>query len=227
MTLQNFEKARENMILSQLQSSGVVSERVTSAYQAIPREMFVPNALRGVSYLDDDIPVGQGRVLMEPLLHALMVQDADIQTDSKILDIGVATGYSSAVLAQLSGYITALERDERLLQEASSHWAELSLGDKITALVGDHAGGYAKSAPYNFIFINGATAEIPQALLDLLADGGRLYAVLMPAADIMGQVVVVTKEVQSEGKVIFATRVLGEGMTSYLPGLEPKQTFKF
>ena len=223
MTHQNFEKARENMVLSQLQPSGIVSERVMAAYQAVPREMFVPNALRGVSYLDDDIQLGNGRIVIEPLLYALMVQDAGLEPGDKCLDIGGATGYSAAILAHLTGYVVALEQEDRLLQDASNHWKTLGLSDKITAIVGEHVGGYMASEPYKAIFINGAVASISNVLLSQLADDGVLYAVLMPEDASIGQVVAVRRD--EHGHV--SQTILGEGVTSYVLGFSPKNSFTF
>lgn len=223
MTLQNFEKARENMVLSQLHPSGVVSERVMDAYRAVPREMFVPNVFRGVSYLDDDISLGGGRTLMEPLLHALMVQDAGLSAGDKVLDIGGATGYSAAILAQLAGSVVAVEQEEKLLQDANSHWKTLGLSGKIAPIVGDHIGGYAASAPYKAIFINGAVAEIPVSLLSQLADGGVLYAVVLDGEGEMGRVVAVRSD--KAGNI--SRVVLGAGVTSYVPGFSPKPDFIF
>ncbi len=223
MTLQNFEKARENMVLSQLQPSGVVSEQVMEAYKAVPREMFVPNALRGVSYLDDDIQLGGGRTLMEPLLHALMLQDAGLTSADKVLDIAGATGYSAAVLAHVAGSVVAVEQEEKLLQDANNHWKTLGLSEKIMPVVGDHAGGYVSGAPYKAIIVNGAVADVPVALLAQLAEGGALYAILMPRDSAMGKVVAIRQD--KTGAI--SQKVLGEGVTNYAPGFVPQQGFIF
>lgn len=223
MTLQNFEKARENMVLSQLQPSGVVSEQVMEAYKAVPREMFVPNALRGVSYLDDDIQLGGGRTLMEPLLHALMLQDAGLTSADKVLDIAGATGYSAAVLAHVAGSVVAVEQEEKLLQDANNHWKTLGLSEKIMPVVGDHAGGYVSGAPYKAIIVNGAVADVPAALLAQLAEGGALYAILMPRDSAMGKVVAIRQD--KTGAI--SQKVLGEGVTNYAPGFVPQQGFIF
>ncbi|HAJ90946.1 MAG TPA: protein-L-isoaspartate O-methyltransferase [Rhodospirillaceae bacterium] len=223
MPHQDFAKARENMVLSQLQPSGVVSERVMEAYQAVPREMFVPNLLRGVSYLDDDIQLGNGRVVMEPLLYALMVQDANLQVGDKCLDIGGATGYSAAILALLTGSVVALEQEDKLLYEANAHWEALGLAGKVTAIVGDHVSGYMDGAPYKAIFMNGAVTDISIVLLSQLAEGGTLYAVLMPEDALIGKVVAVRRD--EHGHI--SQTILGEGVTTYLPGFSPENTFTF
>jgi len=216
MTLQNFEKARTAMVLSQLQPSGVISEQVMAAYQSVPREMFVPNALRGVCYLDDDIPLENGRVLMEPLHAALSVGD-------KVLDVGGATGYSAAVLAQLGANVVAIEQEEKLLQEAYNHWKTLGLVGKITPVIGDHTGGYVVGEPYKAIIVNGAVASIPFGLMTQLAEGGVLYAVLLPPDSLIGQLVAV-RDNKAGG---ISQTVLAEGVTSYLPGFFPQQGFVF
>ena len=223
MTLQNFEKSREAMVVSQLQPSGVVSEAVMAAYRTVPREMFVPNNLRGVCYLDDDIDLGEGRFLMEPLIHARIVQDADIERADKILDIGGGTGYSAAILAQLAGQVVALDQDEKLLQQAPSHWEQLGLKN-ITAVIGNHKDGYAKGAPYNMIVINGAVAALPEGLLSQLASGGRLYFVEQTEEDSAGHLMVVVKEPTSG---VFLRKDLGNVSTSSLKGFEPAPTFVF
>jgi protein-L-isoaspartate(D-aspartate) O-methyltransferase len=223
MTLQNFEKARQNMVLSQLQPSGIVSENVMAAYQTIPREMFVPNALRGVSYMDDDIQLGGGRVLMEPLLHGLMTQHAALKMGDKCLDIGGGTGYSAAILALLTGAVIALEQEEKLLQEADGHWNSLGLAGKVTAIVGDHGEGYMTGAPYKAIILNGAMAEVPMALLSQLAPDGALYGMLMPPDSGLGKVVAIRRD--EAGRI--GQTILGEGMTAYVPGFTPVKSFVF
>lgn len=223
MTLQNFEKARENMVVSQLQPSGVVSERVMAAFRAVPREMFVPEALRGVCYLDDDIAIGRGRCLVEPLVLAMMVQDANIQEGDKVLDIGGATGYSAAILAQLSQNVVALEQEETLLQEADSHWKNLGVENNITSMVGDHVGGFMTELPYKAIFVVGAVADISSVLLSQLAEDGTLYAVLRPDVDSQGKVLAVSRDVSGH----VTERLLGESGCAYIPGFEPKNSFTF
>lgn len=223
MTLQNFEKARANMVLSQLQPSGIVSDRVMETYQFVPREIFVPVPLRGVSYLDDDIALGGGRTLMEPLLQALMVQDAGLSEGDKVLDIGAGNGYSSAVLACLTGNVVALDQEEKWLQSARGHWKALGLDSKISPVIGDHAMGDVENSPYKAIFINGAVAEIPVGLLSQLTEDGALYAVVLPEDAAMGKVVAVRMD--KNGNI--TESVLGEGVTSYLVGFEPKKGFVF
>lgn len=222
MTLQNFEKAREAMVLSQLQPSGVVDPGVNAVYFSTPREMFVPSRLRGVSYLDNDLDIGNGRFLLEPLLHALMVQDADLKKTDKVLDIGGATGYSAAILAQLAGEVVSVEVDTKLAQDAIKNWETLGLGN-IKQVIGQHKDGYAKESPYAAIFINGAIAEVPQELLKQLAKGGCLYAVVLADGQQVGKLTAFRKADHGE----IQTRILSNSTTSYVAGFEPCEKFDF
>ena len=222
MTLQNFQKSREAMVVSQLQPSGVVSESVMAAYRSVPREMFVPNVLRGVCYLDDDIDLGEGRILVEPLIFARMVQDAELLSSDKVLDIGGATGYSAAIAAKLAGQVVAVDADEKLLQQGQAQWQQLGLLN-ITPVIGIHNDGYAVGGPYNVIFVNGAVSAMPQKLLDQLSYGGRLYFVEQKEEDTSGRLTVVIKEQSG----VFLTKYLSDVTTSYLKGFEPSQSFVF
>lgn len=105
MSVSNFEKAREAMVVSQLQPNGVSEERVLDAYRSVKREDFLPEPLKGVCYLDENIDLGNGFTLLEPMLHGLLVEELDIEPSDKILDIGDVTGYSAAILAQLGGQV--------------------------------------------------------------------------------------------------------------------------
>ena len=211
------------MVVSQLQPSGIVNETIMDTYRAVPREMFVPNTLRGVCYMDDDIQLADGRVLMEPLIHARMVQDADIHGSDKVLDIGGGSGYSAAILAKLAGQVVALDQDEKLLQSGPQHWAELGLTN-ISPIIGNHADGYAQGGPYQLILVNGAVGQVPENLIGQLADGGRLYFVLRPDREIgTGRLIVLMRE--ASGQIL--QKDLGDASTAYLKGFEPSQAFAF
>ncbi|OIN86065.1 MAG: hypothetical protein AUJ12_06915 [Alphaproteobacteria bacterium CG1_02_46_17] len=222
MSLQNFEKAREAMVVSQLQPSGVVDEKVNCAYLSIPREMFVSEALRGVSYLDDDLPVGEGRFLLEPLILAKMVQDANLEKTSKVLDVAGGTGYSAAILSQLVGEVYALDPSDKLLHAARLNWEHLGLTN-ISAVLGRAQDGYVKAAKYDAIFINGAVAEPPKELIGQLAPHGKLYCVLVKDGDTTGEIT--RYSVSDSGSLLqFA---LGDAATAYVPGLMPQGKFEF
>lgn len=222
MSLQNFESARKAMVESQLQPSGIVDGRVDEAFMQTPREMFVPNALRGVSYMDDNIEIGNGRTLMAPLILGQMVQNAALGKKAKVLDVGCGTGYSTAILARLAAEIVALDRDEKLLHSARLNWENLDL-QNISPVLGNHTDGYAGAAPYDAIFINGAVAKAPMNLMSQLKKGGKLYCVLVEKGQSTGRIVVYTHVEQGEP----ISRVLADSMAPYLTGFDPQVEFEF
>ena len=141
------------------------------------REKFVPKSLNGVAYLDDDIQVAPGRSLMGPMVFARLVDAAKVKNTDLILDVGCATGYSSAVFGQLAEAVVALEEDEALAEEATNILAGQSC-DNVAVVKGPLVDGLAAQGPYDLIFINGMIDQIPPQLSDQVADGGRLICVL-------------------------------------------------
>src|SRR3546814_7419678 len=133
----DFAAARENMIEGQLRPNKVTDEAILSAMGTVPRERFLPNGKRAVAYVDEDIGLGQGRFLMEPIVLARLIQAAGVEPDDLVLDIGCGTGYSAAILALLANTVIALECDERLARQATEILAER--GDrKSTRLNSSH-----------------------------------------------------------------------------------------
>ncbi|MDP6706844.1 MAG: protein-L-isoaspartate O-methyltransferase [Alphaproteobacteria bacterium] len=167
---------REAMVNGQIRPNKVVDERITAALLAVPREPFLPGPLRGVAYLDEDIAVGEGRYLMEPVAFARLLQAAEIGADDVVLDIGCASGYSSAVIARLASAVVALEAAPELGARANEILAELEI-DNIAVVEGPLEAGYAEQGPYDVIFIGGAIERLPEALPEQLAEGGRLVVV--------------------------------------------------
>lgn len=173
----DFETCRRNMVDNQLRPNKVTDERVLAAMGAVPRERFVSDSLRGVAYVDEDIPLGEGRVLMEPMVLARLLQAADVGPDDVVLDIGCGTGYTAAVCAKIAATVVALESDPHLAAEASRILSELEI-DNVVVVEGPLREGYAQQAPYDSVLFSGAVPEVPESILAQLADGGRLCAVV-------------------------------------------------
>ena len=172
--------ARFNMIEAQIRTSNVTDPRILAALDAVARERFVPAASRALAYADVPVPVAPGRFLLDPRSFAKLVQLAEVKADDKILDVGCATGYSSAVLGRLGGSVVALEQDADLVRIATETLAG-AIG-RVTVTQGALIEGFAGEAPYDVIFVNGAIEQPPEALLSQLAEGGRLVAVLRERA---------------------------------------------
>lgn len=220
MPFTNFLQARESMVNSQIHTSGVVSDAVLEAYRTVPRELFVPADKKGICYTDEDLRIGD-RYLMEPMIHARMVEAAQIKPTDIILDVGGLTGYSAAILSKLGKTVMALESDAEALRAAEQAWGAIGT-DNLVGIYGGFAEGCAKRAPYDVIFINGAVASIPQVYVDQLSPQGRLLCVLHEVGS-AGSAVMVTKLPGNK----FSARPLFGASTPYLNEFKPSETFRF
>ncbi|HEX4533622.1 MAG TPA: protein-L-isoaspartate O-methyltransferase [Rhizomicrobium sp.] len=173
----DFAAQRFNMVESQVRANDVTDDAVLAALHEIPRERFVPNAKRALAYADAVVEVSPGRFLLDPRSFAKLLQLAQVEPGDKILDVGCATGYSSAVLSRLGRSVTALEQDADLVRVASEALPSVGASN-ATVVQGALADGFKAKAPYNVIFVNGSIEAEPKALLAQLGEGGRLVAVL-------------------------------------------------
>jgi len=174
--MDSLDMQRLNMIDTQVRTNDVTDPRIHAALAEVARERFVPSGKRALAYADVPVEVSPGRYLLDPRTFAKLLALAEVQHDDRVLDVGCATGYSSAVLSRLAQSVIALEQDADLVRMASELLA--ATGGKITVTAGSLAQGFKARAPYDVIFVNGAIAVRPDALLSQLADGGRLVAVI-------------------------------------------------
>jgi protein-L-isoaspartate(D-aspartate) O-methyltransferase len=168
--------ARRMMVDGQVRTADVTNSDLLGAMQSVPRELFVPAALAGQAYFDSDIPLGNGRALLKPMVLAKLIQAAGIGSGDHVLDVGCATGYSSAVLAQLAGSVVALEEDVALARTAQDALAATGAA-QVTVGTGPLNAGWPAAAPYDVIFLNGATEIAPETLGRQLKSGGRLACI--------------------------------------------------
>ena len=178
----DFVAARRIMVDSQVRTSDVTDARIIAAMQALPRERFVPPEHADLAYLDFDVPAAAGadgtvRRLLKPMVLAKLLQAAEIAPGDHVLDVGCATGYSSALLAQLGGSVVGLEEDAGLAEQARNNLRALALAT-VQVVRGPLAEGWSAQAPYDVIVLEGASEIAPKALLRQLKPGGRLVGVL-------------------------------------------------
>jgi protein-L-isoaspartate(D-aspartate) O-methyltransferase len=168
---------RANMVESQNRPSDVTDRRILRAMREVPREAFVPAALKTLAYSDEALPVDPGRFRLAPRTFAKIVQLAGMGGDAIVLDVGAASGYSTAVLARIASSVVAVEEDQVLAERASHTLKEIGVTN-VKIMIGPLAEGAASEGPYDASLCNGAVAQAPLGLLDQLKDGGVLVCIV-------------------------------------------------
>jgi protein-L-isoaspartate(D-aspartate) O-methyltransferase len=221
----DFRLQRLNMVESQIRPSDVTDQRIIRAMLEVPRERFVPADVAAIAYIDDPVPLaprsagGEPRSLLPPRTFAKLVQLAEVGPQSVVLDIGCATGYSAAVLARLAARVVALEADHGLAQQAAATLKDLGSGNAVV-IEGPLAAGAPTRGPFDAILLNGAVPAVAPALLDQLADGGRLVVVLRQGPLCRAHVW------RRTGKVVDCQPAF-EAAAATLPGFEEPAEFVF
>ncbi|OHC74978.1 MAG: protein-L-isoaspartate O-methyltransferase [Rhodospirillales bacterium RIFCSPLOWO2_12_FULL_58_28] len=213
----NYADARMRMVKNQIRANKVTDLPVLSAMAEIPREAFVPAAMKGVAYVDEAVPLGGGRYLMEPMVSARLLEALKVQPDDVVLEIGCGAGYVTALLARMASTVVALESDKALAAEAVATLGGLEINN-VAVVSGKLEKGYPKQAPYDIIFINGAVGSIPAGIIKQLAEGGRLATMISGAA--LGKGVLVTRHATGVSR-----RDLFDAGTPILSGFADKPAF--
>ena len=215
----DFFAARQNMVDCQILPNRVGDQRIVDALLKIPREKFVPDNLTGIAYVDEIVPLGDHRYVMEAMVVARLLQTANLHEEDVALSVGCGTGYATAVLAQIVDTVVAVESDKGLAQKASENLAAIGL-DNVAVVEGKLEDGYVEQGPYNVIFFDGAVQAVPDAICDQLAEGGRLVAIL--ANERVGTAFLFSRF----GGVISKREVFDAG-TPLLPGFAKQKPFAF
>jgi protein-L-isoaspartate(D-aspartate) O-methyltransferase len=163
----------QKMVAEQLVPHGVTDERVLEAMAGIPRDLFIASRLRRHAYEDRALAIDCGQTISQPLVVALMTQALAPKPDDIALEVGAGSGYQAAVLSRLCRKVITLEREPALAEQASETLARLGF-TSVQVAVADGSLGWPTSAPYDMILVACAAREVPPALLDQLADGGRM-----------------------------------------------------
>jgi protein-L-isoaspartate(D-aspartate) O-methyltransferase len=177
----DFAKARRMMVDSQLRTFDVNDLAVLAAFDAVPRERFVPAGREGLAYMDQDLPVaddagGERRFMLAPMVLARLIQALQLRPGDKVLDVAGGLGYAAAVLSRLGCAVVALEADADVADAMRGRLAAVEV-EGVAVAAGPLARGYPEAAPYDAILVNGAVETRPEALLRQLAERGRLACV--------------------------------------------------
>jgi len=161
------------MVERQLRQRGIGDERVLAAMGEVPREAFLPEALRERAYEDSALPIGQEQTISQPWIVAAICQALALEGSELVLEVGTGSGYSAAVLARLAAHVVSIERHQSLSREAAEILEALGVRN-VEIVVGDGSLGVPERAPFDAIAVHAAAPQPPPALIDQLADGGRL-----------------------------------------------------
>jgi len=174
----DFYKTGRERLIAQLRSAGISDERVLGAIATIPREKFVPDAIKSRAYEDTALPIGNHQTISQPYTVAFMTSALNIKPGDSVLEIGTGSGYQAATLIMLGAKVFTVERHWELYNSAKKTLDELGLSAQ--SRFGDGTIGWSEFAPYDAIIVTAGAPELPQSLLLQLAIGGRM---IIPVGD--------------------------------------------
>ncbi|MCP4640454.1 MAG: protein-L-isoaspartate(D-aspartate) O-methyltransferase [bacterium] len=179
MTDEQLERARGRMVELQIMTRGIKDRRLLEALRIVPRHLFVPESARDRAYDDCPLEIGHGQTISQPYIVALMTELLEVADGDSVLEVGAGSGYQTAILAELAGRVTSIERVQELAALASDRMTEFG-HSHVTVLSGDGTLGCAEQAPYDAIIVTAAGPTVPEALKAQLREGGRLVCPVGP-----------------------------------------------
>jgi protein-L-isoaspartate(D-aspartate) O-methyltransferase len=216
----NVEQARFNMIEQQIRPWNVLDDNVLSLLSIVRREEFVPPAYRAMAFVDTEVPIGEGQVMLPPRVEARLLQEAQVQRHHTVLEVGAGTGYMAALLAHRARSVVTLDKRAAMAAMASENLKRAGVAN-VTVRQADGSGGLPQQAPFDVIMLSGSVATAPQKLLEQLTPGGHLLAIIgyLP---IMTAVRITRLDERS-----FHTTQLFETVAPRLEGFAEPGAFKF
>jgi protein-L-isoaspartate(D-aspartate) O-methyltransferase len=202
-------------LIMELRREGIFDTRVLSAIERVPREAFVPEALRAQAYANTALPISSGQTISQPYVVAYMTQLLELGERMKVLEIGTGSGYQAAVLARLCRRVYTIERHRPLLREAEARFRALGLHN-ITTRLGDGSKGWPEQAPFERIIVTAAAAQVPETLRSQLADGGVM---VIPVGDRHAQEI---WRVRREAEAYSTEQLLPVRFVPLVEGLPPR-----
>jgi protein-L-isoaspartate(D-aspartate) O-methyltransferase len=211
--------ARRMMVDCQVRTADVTNPDLIDAMLDVPRELFVPKPLTDRAYLDSDIAIGDGRVLLKPMVLAKLIQAGQVGSADHVLDVGCGTGYSSAILARLAGSVVALEQDASLVAAAKQVLPTAGAA-QVTVVTGPLTAGWPAAGPYDLILFNGATEVTPESYAKQLKPSGLLACIYKPGPAAKAMIYRL-----SEGRLV--GRPVFDAAAPVLPGFVAPEAFVF
>jgi len=184
----NLEQARSNMVEQQIRPWEVIDQDVLDLLYMVPRENFVPPALRNLAFVDMEIPIGEGERMWAPKIEARALQSLAVRKSDRVLEVGTGSAYLTALLAHRAAQVCSVEIKPALAAFGRGNLERHGV-DNVSLETGDAARGWSTSAPYDVIVLTGSVPVLPEAILEQLAPGGRLFAIVGEAPIMTAQLV--------------------------------------
>ena len=202
----NFEQARFNMVEQQIRPWEVLDQDVLDLLMTVKREEFVPAAYRDLAFTEVEIPIGCGQVMLKPVIEGKVLQALRLAKADSVLEVGTGSGYFAALLAARTEWVRTIELEPELVKLASANLARNGV-ENVVVVQGDGIAGWAERAPYDVIVVSGGLPFVPQALLEQLKVGGRLFAFVGEAPVMKARLVTCEAEGRFRTEDIFETVV--------------------
>jgi protein-L-isoaspartate(D-aspartate) O-methyltransferase len=187
----NLEQARTNMVEQQIRTWEVLDQDVLDLLYVVPREDFVPEKHRALAFSDMEIPIGEGERMWQPKMEARVLQELGLRRIDRVLEVGTGSGYLAALMSHRAARVLSVEVKPALAAFGRAN-LERHGADNVTVETGDAARGWSGHAPYDVIVLTGSTPLLPLALVEQLAPGGRLFAVVGEPPAMSARLVTVT-----------------------------------
>ena len=202
----NFEQARFNMVEQQIRPWEVLDQDVLDLLMTVKREEFVPAAYRDLAFTEVEIPIGCGQVMLKPVIEGKVLQALRVAKSDSVLEVGTGSGYFAALLAARTEWVRTIELEPELVKLASANLARNGV-ENVVVVQGDGIAGWAERAPYDVIVVSGGLPFVPQALLEQLKVGGRLFAFVGEAPVMKARLITCEAEGRFRTEDIFETVV--------------------
>ena len=216
----NFEKARFNMVEQQIRPWEVLDQDVLDLLMTVKREEFVPAAYRDLAFTEVEIPIGCGQVMLKPVIEGKVLQALRLGKADSVLEVGTGSGYFAALLAARTEWVRTIELEPELVKLASANLARNGV-ENVVVVQGDGIAGWAERAPYDVIVVSGGLPFVPQALLEQLKVGGRLFAFVGEAPVMKARLITC----EAEGR--FRTEDVFETVVPMLENAPQREAFSF
>lgn len=202
----NFEQARFNMVEQQIRPWEVLDQGVLDLLMKVKREEFVPAAYKGLAFAEIEIPIGYGQVMLKPVIEGKILQALQLKRSESVLEIGAGSGYFAALLAGCSDWVRSIEIEPALAKLASENLDRYGV-ENVLVEEGDGAQGCTERGPYDVIVVSGGLPRVPQAMLQQLKPGGRLFAFVGEAPIMKGRLFTHVAEGRFSTEDVFETMV--------------------